>query len=70
MSHNQHRRGIGENPYLLPANINDPFSDTGTWQVTGGTGDYTTLSGDGALFGLPTDTGVLDQWVGTIQNNG
>jgi len=50
--------------------INDPYSDAGTWRITSGTGDYTKLAGEGPLTGTPSDAGVLDLWVGAIQNGG
>ena len=46
--------------------ISEPFSDTGTWVVSGGTGKYVKLEGAGSLVGSPTDTGVLDSFVGMV----
>ena len=50
--------------------IDDPFSDVGTWRVISGTGDYTTLAGEGAVTGALSDAGILDLWAGAIQNSG
>ena len=44
----------------------DPFSDVGTWVVSGGTGKYVKLEGAGSLVGSPTDTGVLDSFTGMV----
>jgi hypothetical protein len=39
---------------------------TGGWTVVGGTGDYAGARGGGSIMGAGTQTGILDQYEGTI----
>jgi hypothetical protein len=57
----------GSGSFLLLLRVKiafEPFSDTFTWSVLGGTGAYENLHGSGSGFGTPTPDFLLDTFTG------
>ena len=51
----------------LDAAVTRPHGGTaGGWRVIGGTGDYAGARGGGSIVGVFTETGIIDQYEGTI----
>ena len=59
--------GVSSLTIKLDAAITRPHGGTsGGWRVIAGTGDYAGATGGGSIVGVFTETGIIDQYEGTI----
>jgi hypothetical protein len=59
--------GVSSLTIELDAAVTRPHGGTsGGWRVIAGTGDYAGATGGGSIVGVFTETGIIDQYEGTI----